>query len=330
MFVANQMTSAIFQAGGLVVILIEVMRKAYLASIVPVIVNAILNGHQLVVDIIAFVSRGDFPRSRLGEKQRGKILASWVTRKMRTIAQFGIRDSDQVDAQMNEVASTPPHRAASTRNGSLVASSVGHVQISPGRTETMQSDLHLQTDYPPIPAGISEMPTEYDGIGIDDQRYSVMDRNGNGKSSPAEDDTPTTSTSTADVHASHFELPDTSLGEPTPTPANPTGLKTGPSSGFYSPPLSAPPPPPEKDPASECNAYPLRPNTTEQQQQQGNIPSRREEQAQNMKLPHLLPRIHQEMEMAMKMAGGIFGLCPLRNLLFLPSNSSNTEVDFGP
>ena len=86
------------------VILVEVGRKAYLASIVPVIVNAVLNEHQLIVDIVAFVSRGDFPRSRLGEKQRGKILASWVTRKMRTIAQFGIRDADGADSQITEVA----------------------------------------------------------------------------------------------------------------------------------------------------------------------------------------------------------------------------------
>jgi len=85
--------SACFQAGGLVVILVEVHVKSYLASMVPVIVNTILDQHQLVVDIVAFVSKGDFPRSRLGEKQRGKILASWVTRKMRTIAQFGIRDT---------------------------------------------------------------------------------------------------------------------------------------------------------------------------------------------------------------------------------------------
>lgn len=94
---------AIFQAGGLVVVLVEVYRKAYLASIVPVIVNAILNEHQLVIDIVAFVSNGDFPRSRLGEKQRGKILASWVTRKLRTIAQFGIRDADGSDSQITEV-----------------------------------------------------------------------------------------------------------------------------------------------------------------------------------------------------------------------------------
>ncbi|ORY70027.1 acyl-CoA ligase [Pseudomassariella vexata] len=85
---------AVFQAGGLIVVLVEVSRKSYLASIVPVIVNAILNEHQIIIDIVAFVNKGDFPRSRLGEKQRGKILAGWVTRKMRTIAQFAIRDVD--------------------------------------------------------------------------------------------------------------------------------------------------------------------------------------------------------------------------------------------
>lgn len=95
--------SAVFQAGGLVVVLVEVSRKQYLASIVPVIVNAILNEHQIVVDIVAFVAKGDFPRSRLGEKQRGKILANWVTRKLRTIAQFAIRDVDA--AVMGEVNS---------------------------------------------------------------------------------------------------------------------------------------------------------------------------------------------------------------------------------
>ncbi|KAI5924962.1 acyl-CoA ligase [Camillea tinctor] len=90
---------AVFQAGGLVVVLVEVSRKAYLASIVPVIVNAILNEHQIVIDIIAFVNKGDFPRSRLGEKQRGKILAGWVTRKMRTVAQFAIRDADSLSME---------------------------------------------------------------------------------------------------------------------------------------------------------------------------------------------------------------------------------------
>ncbi|KAJ8111453.1 hypothetical protein ONZ43_g5617 [Nemania bipapillata] len=135
---------AVFQAGGLVVVLVEVSRKPYLASIVPVIVNAILGQHQIVVDIVAFVNQGDFPRSRLGEKQRGKILAGWVTRKMRTVAQFAIRDTnaptlegaegasslrnmehapqileqEELDHQMDKMSALPPRIASSTTSSS--------------------------------------------------------------------------------------------------------------------------------------------------------------------------------------------------------------------
>ncbi len=134
------------------VVLVEVMRKAYLASVVPVIVNAILNEHQVIVDIIAFVSKGDFPRSRLGEKQRGKILASWVTRKMRTIAQFGIRDADGADSQITEVAEP--------RSG--VGSVVGKGS-SLRNVESASGGGPLVHDYRILPAGISEMPAmEYE------------------------------------------------------------------------------------------------------------------------------------------------------------------------
>ena len=86
--------SAVFQAGGLLVVIIEVPRSPHLACLVPVIVNAILHEHQIVVDIIAFVNKGNFPRSRLGEKQRGTVLAKWVKRSLQTEAQFAIRNSD--------------------------------------------------------------------------------------------------------------------------------------------------------------------------------------------------------------------------------------------
>ena len=98
------------------------MRKAYLASIVPVIINAILNEHQIVADIVAFVGKGDFPRSRLGEKQRGKILASWVTRKMRTIAQFSIRDPESEEA-MSAVPEDRVAGPASLNRGSFMTTS---------------------------------------------------------------------------------------------------------------------------------------------------------------------------------------------------------------
>ena len=149
------MLSAVFQAGGLVVVLVEVIRKAYLASIVPVIVSSVLDSHQLIVDIVAFVSKGDFPRSRLGEKQRGKILGAWVTRKMRTIAQFSIRDDDGADSQITEVAE--PRSGAGSLVG--VGSSLRNVETvtSPPAVENAET-----ADYTTLPTGISEMPATYE------------------------------------------------------------------------------------------------------------------------------------------------------------------------
>jgi hypothetical protein len=119
----------------LIVVVVEVTRKAFLASLVPVIVDAILNEHQVVADIVAFVSTGDFPRSRLGEKQRGKVLASWVTRKLRTIAQFSIRDMED-----NPFADMPQHRASrSSKPGSTMGNSM--------RRSTMNPD----SDIPAVP-----------------------------------------------------------------------------------------------------------------------------------------------------------------------------------
>lgn len=111
------------------VVVVEVTRKAYLASVVPVIVDAILNEHQVIVDIVAFVSQGDFPRSRLGEKQRGKVLASWVTRKLRTVAQFSIRD---VEGPENPLAETPLHRMSrSSKPGSTMGNSMRRSTMVP-------------------------------------------------------------------------------------------------------------------------------------------------------------------------------------------------------
>ncbi|PBP28972.1 acyl-CoA ligase [Diplocarpon rosae] len=187
--------SAVFQAGGLIVVLVEVGRKAYLASIVPVIVNAILNEHQIVVDIVAFVNKGDFPRSRLGEKQRGKILATWVTRKMRTMAQFGIRDADSGLSDASE-ALEPRSGVGSVRNGSVVASSLRHVESAPQileQREFERQQIQAQNSFSPLPTGISEMPaTSHDS--------SMSPKKENGSSTKS-DDTPTES------RFNHFELP---------------------------------------------------------------------------------------------------------------------------
>lgn len=159
-------------------VLVEVIRKAYLASIVPVIVNAVLDSHQLIVDIVAFVSKGDFPRSRLGEKQRGKILGAWVTRKMRTIAQFSIRDDDGTDSQTTEVA-----------GGRSAVGSVVGVGSSLRNVETVTSPPageHAESaDYTTLPTGISEMPATYES--------SIVESPPLGPAEEDRDDTPTDS-----------------------------------------------------------------------------------------------------------------------------------------
>lgn len=145
---ANFCRSAVFQAGGLVVVLVEVNRKAYLASIVPVIVNAILSEHQIIVDIVAFVSKGDFPRSRLGEKQRGKILAGWVTRKLRTMAQFAIRDVDPAAMGDGPVPDESRHSTGSVRSSAILAagaSSLRNVETAPQIPEHEEYDGRYNT-----------------------------------------------------------------------------------------------------------------------------------------------------------------------------------------
>lgn len=127
--------------------MVEVTRKAYLASLVPVIVNAVLNEHQVIADIVAFVSQGDFPRSRLGEKQRGKVLASWVTRKLRTIAQFSIRE---VEGHENPLAEAPQHRPSrSSKPPSLLGNSLRRSTAVP------------ENDVLSVPRSPAPVPEEY-------------------------------------------------------------------------------------------------------------------------------------------------------------------------
>lgn len=170
-----------FQAGGLVVVVVEIFRRNFLASMVPVIVNAILNEHQLVIDIVAFVIKGDFHRSRLGEKQRGKILAGWVTRKMRTIAQYSIRDGGMDNIYEN---AEPPGRPSTSTfrhssgggpgsiKGSMRASStlgmtaaMNNLQLQTGggsmgqESSSQQQQRHMSFGAP-LPQGVSEMPGE--------------------------------------------------------------------------------------------------------------------------------------------------------------------------
>ncbi|THC93989.1 hypothetical protein EYZ11_006536 [Aspergillus tanneri] len=155
---------AVFQAGGLIVVVVEVTRKAYLASLVPVIVDSILNEHQVVADIVAFVSQGDFPRSRLGEKQRGKVLATWITRKLRTIAQFSIRD---MEGSENPYADGPQHRVSrSSKPGSVMGNS------------TRRSTVVPENDVPAVPRSPAPALAEHPEVTIDS--YQAVQDPGDG------------------------------------------------------------------------------------------------------------------------------------------------------
>ena len=155
------------------VVVVEIFRRNFLAAMVPVIVNAILNEHQLVIDIVAFVNKGDFHRSRLGEKQRGKILAGWVTRKMRTIAQYSIRDPHGDFNQINEEPGMTQGRTSTGtfRNSMMGGSIKGSVHGSMRGMNAQMQNLQLQmggaqelqgqpqTNFAP-PAGMSEMAAQ--------------------------------------------------------------------------------------------------------------------------------------------------------------------------
>ncbi|KAK4638966.1 hypothetical protein QC761_702880 [Podospora bellae-mahoneyi] len=195
----------VFQAGGLVVVVAEVARKAYLASIVPVIVNAVLNEHQIVTDIVAFVNKGDFPRSRLGEKQRGRILAGWVSRKMRTMAQFAIKDMDRESLGPSSDHPDSPtidaHRASvgsfRSSSGAIQPGSSSLRNVEPAPQILEQRELELQQQYQQVQLS-NPFPVE---MPADERVPEIMDRD--------RDQTPTKTRQPRPPFQDHgFELPD--------------------------------------------------------------------------------------------------------------------------
>lgn len=202
--------SVVFQAGGYVIVIVEVFRKAYLASLVPVIINAVLNEHQIVVDIIAFVGQGDFPRSRLSEKQRAKILSNWVTRKLRTIAQFNIRDQDTD----NPYPQAPGH----TRKTSATLSKTWSNVDTPSQQQPHRGSIASQSESP-APASrddmsrssiMPELPLELP------QNQWQMDPSGNmfdDQKTPMANETPTLAVNNrvVDPPEGVAEMPDSSL-----------------------------------------------------------------------------------------------------------------------
>lgn len=171
----------------MLVLIAEVRTRAFLASLVPVIVNSVLNEHQLVLDIVAFVAMGDFPRSRLGEKQRGKILASWVSRKMRTIAQFSIRDPDAEGSVGTAVPEEAMGRRGSAQSGRAGAGSMRR-GIGTGASSLRHAESLSQM---PV---MEEPPMPQDHLTLQTDQYSQSLHPPGTHEDSRNDDTPTNET----------------------------------------------------------------------------------------------------------------------------------------
>ncbi|PKC08724.1 acetyl-CoA synthetase-like protein [Rhizophagus irregularis] len=75
----------VFQANGETVCIVEVRSSEGILNLVPCIMNSILDEHQFIIDVIVFIGPGTLPKSRLGEKQRTKIMTSWLSGNLSTL-----------------------------------------------------------------------------------------------------------------------------------------------------------------------------------------------------------------------------------------------------
>lgn len=70
--------SCIFKCSDYTIVVCESKRHKNFSALVPLIVSTVLSKHHLIVDIVAFIKHGEFPISRLGTKQRARIVDAWV------------------------------------------------------------------------------------------------------------------------------------------------------------------------------------------------------------------------------------------------------------
>lgn len=82
--------SCIFKCADYTIVVCESKRARDFASLVPLIVNTVLSKHHLIVDIVAFIKKGEFPISRLGTKQRARIIDAWVQGVIPITALYGV------------------------------------------------------------------------------------------------------------------------------------------------------------------------------------------------------------------------------------------------
>ncbi|ODV77342.1 acetyl-CoA synthetase-like protein [Suhomyces tanzawaensis NRRL Y-17324] len=82
--------SCVFKCSDYTIVVCESKRSRFFSSLVPLIVNTILSKHHIIVDIVAFIKKGEFPISRLGTKQRARIIDAWVQGVIPISASYGV------------------------------------------------------------------------------------------------------------------------------------------------------------------------------------------------------------------------------------------------
>ncbi|KAI3403102.2 hypothetical protein KGF56_004162 [Candida oxycetoniae] len=82
--------SCVFRCADYTVVVCESKRTRYFASLVPLIINTVLSKHHLIIDIVGFIKKGEFPISRLGTKQRARIVDAWVQGVIPISASYGV------------------------------------------------------------------------------------------------------------------------------------------------------------------------------------------------------------------------------------------------
>lgn len=82
--------SCVFKCADYTIVVCELKRSRDFSSLVPLVVNTVLSKHHLAVDIVAFIRKGEFPISRLGTKQRARIIDAWVQGVIPILASYGV------------------------------------------------------------------------------------------------------------------------------------------------------------------------------------------------------------------------------------------------
>lgn len=104
--------SCIFKCSDYVIVVCEATRSRNLPSLVPSITNTVFSKHHIFVDIVAFIKRGEFPISRLGTKQRARIVDAWVQGIIPLTVLYGVNYGEnsmiKLIKEIDEVARNDP------------------------------------------------------------------------------------------------------------------------------------------------------------------------------------------------------------------------------